>query len=416
MDTVQTKPWSERYVGREPNHSSSDLHVILSVHLVKKHEINVLIQSEVDALRKDECLQLMEHLGEAQPRRGILVVELKSMIKDLLFSKGGGQEKPLLGFAKMNRNQLAEKARQLQIPVSENHTRGQLIKIIREDLIQQSTPKGSDYLGFGKHGAKTYQEVLHLDYNYCTWIEQVEDHQSHWKLEILVVAEDAKCISGTESGKQYGTRTDDMTHQTARGGKTIRRNASIERTRQKTQDSRTERSHLNYDLGGGEHRAEGTSQGVERTNTITDDVFARAWGGEFGRELCGMAETRGEKTMSALSTEEASWIENQVRHTTAGSAWEFLTEQTRVTLAEVGAHTGARMCNTVQELSERENAIKLGGTGNHLSDTTLGRQLAKTLEQKRPRHLWFSLRCGSYCTPVPTVHNKTYYLTKTDIT
>ena len=48
---------------------------------------------EVDALRKDECLQLMELLGEAQPRRGVLV---KSMIKDLLFVKGGEQEKPLL--------------------------------------------------------------------------------------------------------------------------------------------------------------------------------------------------------------------------------------------------------------------------------------------------------------------------------
>ena len=81
-------------------------------------------RTEVDALRKDECLQLMEHLGEAQPRRGVLVVELKSMIKDLLFSKEGGQEKPLLGFAKMNRNQLAEKARQLQIPgIRESHER-----------------------------------------------------------------------------------------------------------------------------------------------------------------------------------------------------------------------------------------------------------------------------------------------------
>ena len=46
--------------------------------------------------------------------------------------------------------------------------------------------------------------------------------------EILVVAEDAKCISGTESGKHFGTRTDDKTHQTARGGKIVRRNASIE--------------------------------------------------------------------------------------------------------------------------------------------------------------------------------------------
>ena len=60
-------------------------------------------------------------------------------------------------------------------------------------------------------------------------------------------------------------------------------------------------------------------------------------------------------------------------------------------------HAGARW---------KKSAIKLGGTGNHLSDTTLRRQLAKTLEQERPRHLWLSLRCGSYCTPVPTVHNK----------
>ena len=110
--------------------------------------------------------------------------------------------------------------------------------------------------------------------------------------------------------------------------------------------------------------------------------------------------------MSTLSTEEASWIKNQVRHSTAGSAWDLLTEQTRMTLAEIGAHTGAKMCNKMQELSGTKNAIKLGGTGNHLSDPTLRRQLAKTLEQERPRHLWFSLRCGSYCTPVPTVHNK----------
>ena len=40
--------------------------------------------------------------------------------------------------------------------------------------------------------------------------------------------------------------------------------------------------------------------------------------------------------MSTLSTEEASWIENQVRHSTAASAWDLLTEQTRMTLAEVG--------------------------------------------------------------------------------
>ena len=42
------------------------------------------------------------------------MLELNSMIKDLLFAKGGEQEKPLLCFAKMNRSQLAENARQLE--------------------------------------------------------------------------------------------------------------------------------------------------------------------------------------------------------------------------------------------------------------------------------------------------------------
>ena len=53
------------------------------------------------------------------------------------------QEKPLLRFARMTRSQLADKARQLQIPETE-----------------QSTPKGTDYLGYGKHRARTYQDAL----------------------------------------------------------------------------------------------------------------------------------------------------------------------------------------------------------------------------------------------------------------
>ena len=99
-------------------------------------------RSEVDALRKDECLQLMEHLGEAQPRRGVLVLELKSMIKELLLAKGGEQRKPLLGFAR------SEKARQLQIPEKENHTRGHLFKIIRGDLIPTIDAEGLRLPGF----------------------------------------------------------------------------------------------------------------------------------------------------------------------------------------------------------------------------------------------------------------------------
>ena len=59
---------------------------------------------------------------------------LKAMTKDLLVSKEGKQEKPLLEFARMTRSQLADKARQQQIPVSDSHVTGHLIKITRETL------------------------------------------------------------------------------------------------------------------------------------------------------------------------------------------------------------------------------------------------------------------------------------------
>ena len=64
------------------------------------------------------------------------------------------------------------------------------------------------------------------------------------------------------------------------------------------------------------------------------------------------------------------------------------------------------MYTAIQELAGTKNAIKLGGTVNQLTDTTLRRLLAKTLEQERPRHLWLSLRCGPNCTPVQTAHIK----------
>ena len=266
-------------------------------------------RSEVYALRKDECLQLMEHLGQAQPRRGVLVVELKVRDQGSPFLESRRTGKTVTGIREDEQESTGRKG--TTTTVSENHTRGHFDQDHKGGPHEEINTEGLGLLGFGKHGAKT------LDRTSGGSSIPLETQ------EILVVAEDAKCLSGTEPGKQYGTRTDDKTHQTARGGKTIRRSANIERSRQKTQDTRTERSHLNYDIGGGEHRAEGTSQGVEGTSTITDDVFARAWGGEFGRELCGMAETRGEGAMSTLSAEEASWIENQVRHSTAGSAWDF---------------------------------------------------------------------------------------------
>ena len=111
-------------------------------------------RSEVDVLRKEECLQLMEHLGEAQPRRGVLVVELKAMLKDLLFSKKENRKnRSWDSHGRQRASSWTRHERQLQIPVSEKHTR----RTLDQDYVGRLYAVDQ---GLGKHGAKTYEEVL----------------------------------------------------------------------------------------------------------------------------------------------------------------------------------------------------------------------------------------------------------------
>ena len=105
--------------------------------------------SEFDALRNDECLQLLEQLGEAQQNAQV---------------HAGGQ-----GTTTPDTNVRAA----FEGTADQNQT---------EDIKKLATPKGSDYLGFGKHGAKTHQR-LYVDHEFCLWVDNVEHHQSHWKLE-----------------------------------------------------------------------------------------------------------------------------------------------------------------------------------------------------------------------------------------
>ena len=162
-------------------------------------------RSEFDSFRKDECLQWMEQLGEAQPPRGVLVVELKAMIKDLLFfSKENGQEQPLVDLAKMNKSQPADNARQLKIPKTESHARGHLIRLIGRNLMQQPTPEGSDFLGFGEHGAN---DVKRPSGGSRIPLGAPQDR---------FLAEDAECSPRAERGEQHDIGATDETHQTTR--------------------------------------------------------------------------------------------------------------------------------------------------------------------------------------------------------
>ena len=242
------------------------------------------------------------------------MVELKSMIKDLLLSKrrrtgetaaglrqdepesGGRESTPATDSGIRESHERTPDQDHKGRPYATIDTEGLGLlgfRQVRSQDVSRSSTDGSRLLQLGRSSGSS---TIPLETQ-----------------EIFDVAGDAECIPGNKTGKQYDPRADDKTQQTARGGKTIRGNASIESTRSETQDSQTERSQLKHSLRGGEQRAEGASQEVDGKSTTTDGVFARAWGGELGRELCGMADACGETTMSTLSTEETSWLEDQVR-------------------------------------------------------------------------------------------------------
>ena len=222
-------------------------------------------RSDVDNVKKDECPQLMEQLGEAQPRRGVLVMEVKAMIKDLLLSKEDGQEQPLLGLAKMNRSELADKAGQLNIPVAESHTKGNSLGLIRDNHMQQSTPVGSDNLGFGKHGAKTYLEVPKLDPECCRWVDQVEDQQPNWKL------------------KRFSSW---LKMQRVPQEPNLENNMTRERLTRRTKQLEEEKLFDNT-TGGEKSGAGGACSGIDGTSPVVDEAFARVWRSEIGKSSAG---------------------------------------------------------------------------------------------------------------------------------
>ena len=115
------------------------------------------------------------------------------------------------------------------------------------------------------------------------------------------------------------------------------------------------------------HLIEGRSPKADGTIPVSDDL-----GGSPGNPLC---------------SDQISWPDKQVLHSTAGHAWEHLTNRTRLLLAEACVHTEAKMCSTTEEPAGTENATPLGGTRTHLVDPrswTSSREITGARETTTP--------------------------------
>ena len=49
---------------------------------------------------------------------------------------------------------------------------------------------------------------------------------------------------------------------------------------------------------------EGASAGTDGTSRVVDDAIVRTWSDELGRDLCGVADSQGQTTMSTTRLDE----------------------------------------------------------------------------------------------------------------
>ena len=262
----------------------------------------------VDALRKDKCLQLMEQLGEAQPHRGVLVIEMKAMIKDLLFfsrRKTGkatpriykNEQEPAGGQGTSTANTSTREPHDRTLDQDHKGRPCAAVNSGRFRLSGLQQAQSQDVPRSSTGGSR----ILPLDRPSGGSAIPLETQ------EVLFVAEDAERLPGTKSGKQHDPGTYDETHRTTRGEKFFEElQASNELDkRRKTPDQKGNRS--TTVLEEENLFIEGTSSEVDGTNSVADDAVAGTWSGELRREPCGRGESHGKNTMmSTMSSDEMS--------------------------------------------------------------------------------------------------------------
>ena len=148
-----------------------------------------------------------------------------------------------------------------------------------------------------------------------------------------------------------------------------------ERTQQTLQNTRTGRSQLDNSPGGETLSfKEQVRKLTEQLQSVADDVFARAWGGELGRELCRMAEPLGKNAVLNTISFRGDEVDGRtVAIQYSWTSWGHLIKQPGLVLTEI-EHTKSKSM-------QRQGGT--GGTRNHLVDPAGRRLLAKSCEWDR---------------------------------
>ncbi|CAK0873360.1 unnamed protein product [Prorocentrum cordatum] len=141
---------------------------------------------EVHHLREAEAVELIRDLGlSISPAWSM--GELRHAIRETLFPKAESASlKTLKGISTMKKQELAQKAEEVGAHLAPNMTNAAMKLEIRKAALMKTMPEPTDFLGFGKHGALTCQQVRIQYPSYAEWAQKEASTASSWELTRFV--------------------------------------------------------------------------------------------------------------------------------------------------------------------------------------------------------------------------------------
>ena len=125
-------------------------------------------------MTKAEAVQQLQERGEwVDPAWS--AVEVKSRLKELLMENHQDQRPAVKNIHKAKISELRERCTALDISFTENHTRPQLMRKLRDAVWYITKPSGGDLMRFGKYAEWTYEEVMAHDKKYNDWVIELAD-------------------------------------------------------------------------------------------------------------------------------------------------------------------------------------------------------------------------------------------------
>ena len=138
-------------------------------------------------MTKAQATEFLQTFGETAPPSWTSI-EIKSRIGEL--QKLSGQDprtKPLGVSTKDKKEAIKQACVDNGVDTTENMTKGQLLRKLREKREQVSEPSADNLMTFGKWSGETFQNIKMKDPGYCEWATTtVSEGAAHWKLQQFV--------------------------------------------------------------------------------------------------------------------------------------------------------------------------------------------------------------------------------------